>query len=46
MIATLVENCKLSGINPHTWMTETLARLTAGHPANAVGELMPWTSVA
>lgn len=46
VIATLIENCKLSSINPHTWLTETLAKLAAGHPANAVGELMPWTAVA
>ncbi len=45
VIASLIENCKLSGINPHTWMTETLAKLAAGYPATAVGELMPWTSV-
>ena len=46
MIATLIENCKLSGINPHTWLTETLTRLANGHPANNVGELMPWIAVA
>lgn len=45
VIATLIENCKLSGINPHTWLTETLARLANGHPAKNVGELMPWTAV-
>ncbi|WP_395395820.1 transposase domain-containing protein [Novosphingobium sp. BL-8A] len=45
MIATLIENRKLSGINPHTWLTETLAKLPPGHPANAVGELMPWIAV-
>jgi transposase len=27
VIATLIENCKLSGINPHKWLTETLAKL-------------------
>lgn len=46
VIATLIENCKISGINPHTWLTETLGKLAAGHPANAVGGLMPWTAVA
>ncbi|MFM2278751.1 MAG: hypothetical protein RLZZ444_982 [Pseudomonadota bacterium] len=46
VIATLIENCKLSGTNPHIWLTDTLARLANGHPANAVGELMPWTAVA
>ena len=45
VIATLIENCKLSGINPHTWLTGTLTSLANGHPANAVGNLMPWTAV-
>ena len=45
VIATLIENCKLSGINPHAWLTESLTRLANGHPANRVGELMPWTAV-
>lgn len=45
VIATLIENCKLSGINPHTWLAETLTKLANGHPANSVGQLMPWTAV-
>ena len=45
VIATLIENCKISGINPHTWLTETLAKLANGHLANRVDELMPWTAV-
>jgi len=45
VIATLIENCKLSGINPHTWLAETLIKLANGHPANDVGALMPWTAV-
>ncbi|MCX7284636.1 MAG: IS66 family transposase [Novosphingobium sp.] len=46
VIATLIENCKLSGINPHTWLTQTLEKLASGHPANSVGELMPWIALA
>ncbi len=46
MIATLIENCKLYGINPHSWLTDMLTRLANRHPANRVGELMPWTAVA
>jgi transposase len=46
VIATLIENCKLSGINPHIWLTETLTKIANGHPANAIAELMPWTAVA
>ena len=45
VIATLIENCKLVGINPHTWLTATLTSLANGHPASRVGELMPWTGV-
>lgn len=32
VIATLIENCKISGINPHVWLTEAFAKLAAGHP--------------
>lgn len=45
VIATLIENCKLNNINPHAWLTDTLDKLANGHPANRVGELMPWTKV-
>lgn len=41
IIATLIENCKIAGINPHTWLTDTLTKLANGYPANSVGELMP-----
>ncbi|VWX53252.1 hypothetical protein NOVOSPHI9U_420495 [Novosphingobium sp. 9U] len=46
MIATLIECCKLNGINPHQWLTATLSSLAEGHMANRVGELMPWITVA
>ncbi|OYX92516.1 MAG: transposase, partial [Novosphingobium sp. 35-62-5] len=45
VIATLIENCKIADINPHTWLTETLTKLANGHPANSVGDLMPWINV-
>ena len=45
VIATLIENCKLSGLNPHSWLTETLTKLANGYPANNVRELMPWAQV-
>lgn len=31
VIATLFENCKLSGINPHNWLTQALGALANGH---------------
>lgn len=45
VIATLIEDCKIAVINPHTWLTETLTKLADGHPINSVGELMPWINV-
>ena len=45
VIATLIECCKLNAINPHEWLIQTLARLAKSHPANRVGELMPWTAM-
>lgn len=41
VIATLIENCKLAGINPHTWLDETLTKLANGHPASRIEELIP-----
>lgn len=46
MIATLIENCKLSGINPHDWLTRTLVARANGHAATRQAELMPWIAVA
>ena len=46
VIATLIECCKLGAINPHEWLTDTHTKLAGGHPANRVGDLMPWTAVA
>ena len=42
VIATLIENCKIHGINPHAWLAETLSKLASGYAANAIGKLMPW----
>ncbi|SHN57665.1 transposase domain-containing protein, partial [Erythrobacter sanguineus] len=46
VIATLIENCKLNGINPHTWLTATLTSLANGHPVSRVDELLPHAHVA
>lgn len=45
VIATLIENCKITGINPHRWLADTLTKLANGHPANNVSQLMPWNYV-
>ena len=45
VIATLIENCKLTGINPHAWLTATLTSLANGHPASRIDELLPHAHV-
>jgi transposase len=35
VIATLIENCKLSGINPHDWLTRSLVALAKRPPNHA-----------
>ena len=45
VVATLIEVCKLNGVNPHAWLTATLSKLAAGHSANQLAELMPWIHV-
>lgn len=37
VIAKLIENCKLTSINPHTWLTATLTSLANGNPAPRSG---------
>ena len=41
-IASLVETCKLNGVNPLTYLTDLLARLVNGWPQARIDELMPW----
>ena len=41
-MATLVETCKLNGVNPQLYFTDLLTRLVNGWPQNRIDELMPW----
>lgn len=39
---SLIMTCELHGINPQTYIAEVLGRLSAGHPASEIDDLMPW----
>ncbi len=41
-VASLVETCKLNGVNPQTYFTDLLTRLVNGWPQARIDELMPW----
>jgi transposase len=38
---SLVETCRLNGVEPEAWFTDVIARIGA-HPINRVDELLPW----
>jgi transposase len=41
-MASLIETCKLNGVNPETYLAELLTRLVNGWPQSRIDELMPW----
>jgi len=41
-VASLVETCKLNGVDPQRYFTDVLNRLVNGWPNNRIDELMPW----
>ena len=42
-IASLVETCKLNGVEPQAYFADMLTRLVNLWPASRLDELMPWT---
>jgi transposase len=45
-IASLVETCKLHGVDPQTYFTDVLTKLVNLWPASRLDELMPWALAA
>jgi transposase len=41
-LASLIETCKLNGVNPQVYLTDLLTRLVGGWPQSRIDELMPW----
>ncbi len=41
-VASLVETCKLNGVDPQRYLAEVLTRLVNGWPNSRIDELMPW----
>ena len=38
---SLVETCRLNGVEPEAWFTDVIARI-GNHPINRIDELLPW----
>lgn len=43
MIASLIETCKLSGVEPYGYLTDVMTRIVQGHPNRRLDELLPWS---
>ena len=41
-IASLIETCKMNGVEPYAWMRSTLEKIAKGHPQSGIQELLPW----
>lgn len=45
-LASLVETCKLNGVEPEGYLADVLTRLVNNHPNSRLDELLPWSYVA
>ena len=42
VIASLVETCKLNGVDPQAYLADVISRIVGGHPQSQLDELLPW----
>jgi transposase len=42
VVASLVETCKLNGVEPQAYLADVITRIVAGHPQRRLDELLPW----
>ena len=45
VIASLIETCKLNGIEPHAYLSAVLTAIAQGHKQTDINELLPWKYV-
>jgi len=41
-IASLIETCKLLGVEPHGYLADVITRIVNDHPQSRLDELLPW----
>ena len=42
ILASLVETCKLNGVDPAAYFNDVITRIVQGHPQSQIDQLMPW----
>ena len=45
VIASLVETCKLNGVDPHVYLADALAKIVNGYLNSQIHDLLPWAYV-
>ena len=43
VIASLIETCKLTGVEPQAYLTDVITKIVNGHPNRRIDELLPWS---
>ena len=46
VIASLIETCKLNGIEPHGYLSDVLTAIAKGHKQTDIKQLLPWNYVS
>jgi hypothetical protein len=41
-VCSLIATAKLNNVEPFAWLRDVLQRMTEGHPASRLDELLPW----
>ena len=42
IIASLIETCKLNGIDPQAYLADVITKIVNGHPNSQIDDLLPW----
>jgi hypothetical protein len=42
VIASLIETCKLVGVEPHAYLADVIIRIVEDHPQRRLDDLLPW----
>lgn len=41
-VASLIETCRLNGVEPHAYLADVITKIINGHPNIQIDDLLPW----
>ena len=42
VVASLIETCKLNGVDPYAYLAAVISKIVNGHPNSRIDEFLPW----